>query len=108
MVPCEPASETRARAAAKEQGAARRGTAGVRTRAGEAATEATRPSVSQAPPHYTTMAAADAAPPAPPLRYTTYESEAQLASITALIEKALSEPYSVFTYRYTPLTDLAG
>lgn len=46
--------------------------------------------------------AAQTEPPAPPLRYTTYESEAQLPSITALIEKALSEPYSVFTYRYMP------
>ena len=34
------------------------------------------------------------------LRYSTYEGEKSLSEITALVEKDLSEPYSVFTYRY--------
>lgn len=46
-----------------------------------------------------TLEMTDAAAAPRPLRYVTYESEAQLQSITALIEKDLSEPYSVFTYR---------
>ena len=49
-----------------------------------------------------------AAPPAPALRYTTYENEAQLVNITALIEKALSEPYSVFTYRCAAVISAAA
>ena len=34
------------------------------------------------------------------LNYSTYESETSLRSIMELVEKDLSEPYSVFTYRY--------
>jgi len=34
------------------------------------------------------------------VRYVTYESEAQLPLLTNLIDQELSEPYSVFTYRY--------
>eukprot|EP00823_Brevimastigomonas_motovehiculus_P003078 TRINITY_DN183_c3_g1_i1.p1 TRINITY_DN183_c3_g1~~TRINITY_DN183_c3_g1_i1.p1 ORF type:complete len:199 (+),score=54.65 TRINITY_DN183_c3_g1_i1:45-641(+) len=34
------------------------------------------------------------------INYVTYSSEKQLAGIVALIEKELSEPYSIFTYRY--------
>lgn len=34
------------------------------------------------------------------LRFSTYASEESLASIIALVQKDLSEPYSVFTYRY--------
>ena len=32
--------------------------------------------------------------------FSTYSSESSLASIIKLVEKDLSEPYSVFTYRY--------
>ena len=34
------------------------------------------------------------------LQYSTYESESSLQSIMDLVQKDLSEPYSVFTYRY--------
>ncbi|KAK9721795.1 N-alpha-acetyltransferase 30, variant 2 [Basidiobolus ranarum] len=34
------------------------------------------------------------------LKYVPYESELQLPSMVSLIEKDLSEPYSVYTYRY--------
>ena len=33
------------------------------------------------------------------LRYCSYENEEQLVQLTKLIEKDLSEPYSVYTYR---------
>jgi peptide alpha-N-acetyltransferase len=47
-------------------------------------------------------AEAASAPPAAdtPLEYVQYTSEAQMPHITGLIEKDLSEPYSIFTYRY--------
>jgi peptide alpha-N-acetyltransferase len=35
-----------------------------------------------------------------PITYVTYTSEEQLPGIIKLIEKDLSEPYSVYTYRY--------
>ena len=35
-----------------------------------------------------------------PLTYEVYREESQMPQIVALIEKDLSEPYSVFTYRY--------
>ncbi|KAI9100680.1 putative acyltransfersase [Phlyctochytrium arcticum] len=34
------------------------------------------------------------------MKYVPYESELQLPAIARLIEKDLSEPYSVYTYRY--------
>lgn len=34
------------------------------------------------------------------IRYMSYESEMQMPSIMKLIQKDLSEPYSVYTYRY--------
>ncbi len=34
------------------------------------------------------------------LQYSTYESEDSLPAIMELVQKDLSEPYSVFTYRY--------
>ena len=34
------------------------------------------------------------------LRYSTYESEASLPAIMELVQRDLSEPYSVFTYRF--------
>ncbi|KAG0087479.1 N-alpha-acetyltransferase 30A [Podila epicladia] len=36
----------------------------------------------------------------PPIDYVGYESEHQLAGMMALIENDLSEPYSIYTYRY--------
>ncbi|KAJ3054056.1 N-alpha-acetyltransferase 30 [Rhizophlyctis rosea] len=36
----------------------------------------------------------------PTLVYSPYESELQLPTITSLIENDLSEPYSIYTYRY--------
>ncbi|KAJ8331423.1 hypothetical protein QVD99_001697 [Batrachochytrium dendrobatidis] len=38
--------------------------------------------------------------PAPTVIYEPYASEEQLPQMTALIEKDLSEPYSVYTYRH--------
>mgnify|MGYP000668625405 CR=1 FL=1 len=35
-----------------------------------------------------------------PVRYVSYEGEEQLPSIMALVDDELSEPYSIFTYRY--------
>ncbi|CAG0920791.1 unnamed protein product [Notodromas monacha] len=35
-----------------------------------------------------------------PIRYVSYESELQMPSIMELIQKDLSEPYSIYTYRY--------
>jgi peptide alpha-N-acetyltransferase len=35
-----------------------------------------------------------------PLRFSTYESESSLQSVMELVQRDLSEPYSVFTYRY--------
>ena len=35
-----------------------------------------------------------------PLRYERYQHERQLPDMVTLIEKDLSEPYSVYTYRY--------
>jgi hypothetical protein len=34
------------------------------------------------------------------IRFTTFQGEHQLDALRALIDKDLSEPYSVFTYRY--------
>lgn len=34
------------------------------------------------------------------IKYYNYESEAQMPHIMELMEKDLSEPYSVYTYRY--------
>ncbi|KAJ3193489.1 N-alpha-acetyltransferase 30 [Irineochytrium annulatum] len=34
------------------------------------------------------------------ISYVPYESELQLPSIMRLIENDLSEPYSIYTYRY--------
>jgi len=34
------------------------------------------------------------------IEYTTYQGESQLADLMALIDKDLSEPYSIYTYRY--------
>lgn len=42
--------------------------------------------------------AADAT--ADPISYVSYESEVQLPAIVSLIENDLSEPYSIYTYRY--------
>ncbi|KAL9697727.1 hypothetical protein quinque_001168 [Culex quinquefasciatus] len=39
-------------------------------------------------------------PPKPAIDYREYESELQMPSIMALIQKDLSEPYSIYTYRY--------
>lgn len=39
-------------------------------------------------------------PPKPHIDYREYESELQMPSIMALIQKDLSEPYSIYTYRY--------
>ncbi|KAF9580967.1 N-alpha-acetyltransferase 30 [Lunasporangiospora selenospora] len=36
----------------------------------------------------------------PPIDYVGYESEHQLAGMMSLIENDLSEPYSIYTYRY--------
>ena len=52
-----------------------------------------------------------AAPPVPPvakevnklevdIQYTKYTHEAQMTELVAMIEKDLSEPYSIFTYRW--------
>ncbi|XP_053680732.1 N-alpha-acetyltransferase 30A [Anopheles nili] len=44
---------------------------------------------------------ADAADPTPvEITYEVYESERQMPAIMALIQKDLSEPYSIYTYRY--------
>ncbi|XP_053694760.1 N-alpha-acetyltransferase 30A [Sabethes cyaneus] len=39
-------------------------------------------------------------PPKPEIMYQVYESELQMPSIMSLIQKDLSEPYSIYTYRY--------
>lgn len=39
-------------------------------------------------------------PPKPHIDYREYESELQMPAIMALIQKDLSEPYSIYTYRY--------
>ncbi|KAF9111390.1 N-alpha-acetyltransferase 30 [Mortierella sp. AM989] len=36
----------------------------------------------------------------PPIEYVGYESERQLPGMVSLIENDLSEPYSIYTYRY--------
>jgi peptide alpha-N-acetyltransferase len=36
----------------------------------------------------------------PPIEYIGYESEHQLSEMISLIENDLSEPYSIYTYRY--------
>ncbi|XP_058823462.1 N-alpha-acetyltransferase 30A-like [Topomyia yanbarensis] len=38
--------------------------------------------------------------PKPQILYQAYESELQMPSIMSLIQKDLSEPYSIYTYRY--------
>ncbi|XP_059483479.1 N-alpha-acetyltransferase 30-like [Neocloeon triangulifer] len=38
--------------------------------------------------------------PASDIRYVSYESELQMPDIMRLIQKDLSEPYSIYTYRY--------
>ena len=35
-----------------------------------------------------------------PVEYVVYESELQMPDIMRLIQKDLSEPYSIYTYRY--------
>ena len=42
---------------------------------------------------------ADGAPP-PGVTFTQYESELQLPHIMRLMKAGLSEPYSIYTYRY--------
>lgn len=37
---------------------------------------------------------------APPVEFSQYQGEKQLAELVKLIDKDLSEPYSVFTYRF--------
>ena len=39
-------------------------------------------------------------PPPPPLPPSQYASEADLPLVTSLVDAELSEPYSIFTYRY--------
>ncbi|RLN93279.1 hypothetical protein BBJ28_00012582 [Nothophytophthora sp. Chile5] len=46
-------------------------------------------------PKSATSAAADA-----PVTFSSYQGEKQLAELVKLIDKDLSEPYSIFTYRY--------
>ncbi|KAH8370872.1 hypothetical protein KR093_005277 [Drosophila rubida] len=36
----------------------------------------------------------------PEISYTVFNNEAQLKAVQSLIEKELSEPYSIYTYRY--------
>lgn len=36
----------------------------------------------------------------PPIKYVQYESELQMPMIMKIIQKDLSEPYSIYTYRY--------
>ncbi|KAF9142746.1 N-alpha-acetyltransferase 30 [Mortierella sp. GBA39] len=43
---------------------------------------------------------ATTATPLPPIDYVGYESEHQLQGMMSLIENDLSEPYSIYTYRY--------
>ena len=38
--------------------------------------------------------------PDPAIRFVSYESELQMPAIMGLIQKDLSEPYSIYTYRY--------
>lgn len=38
--------------------------------------------------------------PLPPIEYVQYESELQMPMIMRIIQKDLSEPYSIYTYRY--------
>lgn len=49
--------------------------------------------------HLCTTMAQDSAPPLD-IEYVEYKSEKQLHLVMDLIKKDLSEPYSVFTYRY--------
>lgn len=44
--------------------------------------------------------AAPEEPPKPTITYQVYESELQMPCIMSLIQKDLSEPYSIYTYRY--------
>eukprot|EP01083_Nonionella_stella_P073094 197399_1 len=46
------------------------------------------------------MAEDNADQPDPPITFKKYDGEHELHSIQELIDKDLSEPYSVFTYRY--------
>ncbi|KAG9481319.1 hypothetical protein GDO78_010520 [Eleutherodactylus coqui] len=46
------------------------------------------------------MAACSLHPADGPIRYVRYESELQMPDIMRLITKDLSEPYSIYTYRY--------
>lgn len=39
-------------------------------------------------------------PNLPPINYVQYESEVQMPMIMKIIQKDLSEPYSIYTYRY--------
>lgn len=39
-------------------------------------------------------------PPKPHITYQVYESELQMPNIMSIIQKDLSEPYSIYTYRY--------
>ncbi|XP_055637229.1 N-alpha-acetyltransferase 30A-like [Toxorhynchites rutilus septentrionalis] len=56
--------------------------------------------VSSAPMHSTNGTVPVAEPPKPEIVYKVYESELQMPSIMTLIQKDLSEPYSIYTYRY--------
>jgi hypothetical protein len=46
------------------------------------------------------MEASGALAEKPVVNYVTYESESQLPLVMRLMEKDLSEPYSIYTYRY--------
>lgn len=51
-------------------------------------------------PEPTTQLEEPKKPDLPPVEYVQYESELQMPMIMKLIQKDLSEPYSIYTYRY--------
>lgn len=52
------------------------------------------------PPSTTATAPPEPNPSLPPIEYVQYESELQMPMIMKIIQKDLSEPYSIYTYRY--------
>lgn len=60
-------------------------------------TEATNGRTEPSPPSTTPL---ESNPSLPPIEYVQYESELQMPMIMKIIQKDLSEPYSIYTYRY--------
>ncbi|KAF9965379.1 hypothetical protein BGZ70_004939 [Mortierella alpina] len=93
------------KAKAKAKGTTAAASSGPASHATEASTPATTTATASIPASKVKTSAAKSTTtttlaPLPPIEYVGYESEHQLSGMMSLIENDLSEPYSIYTYRY--------